>query len=132
MFWMEIVLLGLGVGVLVGLMGVGGGIVLVPALVYVAGMTQHLAQGTSLFLQLPPIGIGALMTYWGNRQVDLRAGWACAAGFLAGGYFGSFLAVERIRSDSDLGGFFGVFLMVAAALLMRQPSAAVAEAETNG
>ncbi|MGH9795458.1 MAG: TSUP family transporter, partial [Candidatus Acidiferrales bacterium] len=52
--------LGLGVGVLVGLMGVGGGIVLVPALVYLLGYSQHLAQGTSLLLQLPPIGLGAL------------------------------------------------------------------------
>lgn len=130
-FWLEIVMLGLGVGVLVGLMGVGGGIVLVPALVYVAGMSQHLAQGTSLFLQLPPIGIGALMTYWKNRQVDLRAGCACAAGFLSGGYFGSYVAVERIRSDNDLRGFFGLFLMVAAVMLIRQTSATVAEAKNN-
>lgn len=138
MFGLEIILLGLGVGILVGLMGVGGGIVLVPALVYLAhvvpalaGMNQHVAQGTSLFLQLPPIGIGALMTYWRNRQVDVRAGCACAAGFLAGGYFGSFLAVERIRSDSDLRGLFGVFLMVAAVLLTRQTSSVGEQEKKN-
>lgn len=56
-----ILLLGLGVGVLVGLLGIGGGVVLVPAMVYLLGMEQHLAQGTSLFILLPPIGLGALM-----------------------------------------------------------------------
>ncbi len=115
---MEILLLGLGVGILVGLMGVGGGIVLVPALVYLLGFEQHLAQGTSLLLQLPPIGIGALIFYWKSKRVDLRAGLVCAAGFLLGGYFGSGIALEIPRED--LQGLFGVFLMAAAVLLFRQ------------
>lgn len=115
---MEILLLGLGVGILVGLMGVGGGIVLVPALVYLLGFGQHLAQGTSLLLQLPPIGIGALAFYWRKKHVDLRAGLMCAAGFLVGGYFGSDVAVGI--SNDNLRGLFGVFLMIAAALLFRQ------------
>lgn len=113
--WIDIIVLGLGVGILVGLMGIGGGIVLVPAMVYLIGMDQHLAQGTSLFLQLPPIGAGALYHYWKEGHVNWRAGLACAAGFLVGGYFGSFIAV-RIPSK-HLGGMFGVFLMVSAALL---------------
>ena len=58
------VLLGLAVGLLVGFMGIGGGIVLVPAMVYLLHMNQHTAQGTSLFLQLPPLGLGALVLYW--------------------------------------------------------------------
>jgi len=115
---LEIILLGLGIGVLVGLMGVGGGVLLIPALVYLMGMNQHLAQGTSLLLQLPPIGVGALYFYWKKGNVDLRAGLVCAAGFLLGGYFGSVVAIgipsERLRS------LFGVFLMVAALLLLRQ------------
>ena len=117
---LEIILLGLVIGVLVGLMGVGGGVVLIPALVYLMNMNQHLAQGTSLLLQLPPIGIGALYLYWKKGNVDLRAGLVCAAGFLLGGYFGSVVAIgipsTRLRS------LFGVFLMVAALLLMRQSS----------
>ena len=72
---MQILLLGLGVGVMVGLMGVGGGVVLIPALVYLTGMTQHVAQGTSLLLQLPPIGLGALLLYWKKGNVNWRAGW---------------------------------------------------------
>ena len=113
-----IILLGLAVGIAVGLLGVGGGIVLVPALVYLVRMDQHTAQGTSLFLQLPPIGIGALYLYWKNGHVDLRAGIVCAAGFLLGGYLGSFVAV-RI-SARDLRALFGLFLMFAAVMLMRQ------------
>ena len=114
----EILLLGLGVGLLVGLMGVGGGIVLVPALVYLLGFGQHLAQGTSLLLQLPPIGIGALLFYWRQKRVDLRAGLVCAVGFLVGGYFGSDVALGISRQH--LQGMFGVFLMMAAGLLFRQ------------
>lgn len=116
--WIEVVLLGLAVGVLVGLMGIGGGVMLVPALVHLMGMDQHLAQGTSLFLQLPPIGLGALILYWKKGHVDLRAGLACAAGFLVGGFFGGFVAV-RIPSR-ELRAFFGLFLMLCAVLLWRR------------
>ncbi len=125
---LAIVLLGLGFGLLVGLMGVGGGIVLVPALVYVARMNQHLAQGTSLLIQLPPIGLGALYVYWKKGNADLRCGMACAAGLLVGGYFGSIVAL-RIASE-DLSTLFGVFLMIAAGILFRQTLAP--EAGTNG
>jgi uncharacterized membrane protein YfcA len=113
-----VLLLGLGVGLAVGLMGGGGGIVLVPTLVYLLHFDQHLAQGTSLFLQLPPIGLGALQTYRKNGHVDLQAGLVCAAGFFAGGYFGS-IAALRI-APRELAMIFGVFLMGAALLLFRQ------------
>ena len=83
-----VLVLGLVVGVLVGLLGIGGGVVLVPAMVYLLHYDQHLAQGTSLFILLPPIGLGALLQYWKNEQVDLRAGVYCAVGFLLGGYGG--------------------------------------------
>src|SRR5260370_18018571 len=88
-----VLLLGLGVGVLVGLLGIGGGIVLVPALVYLLHMDQHMAQGTSLFILLPPIGLGALREYWKQDQVDLHAGILCALGMLFGAYAGSLIAV---------------------------------------
>lgn len=113
-----ILLLGLVVGVLVGLMGIGGGIIAVPALVYLLSMDQHVAQGTSLFILLPPLGLGALSVYWKRHQVDLPAGIVCAAGFLFGGYFGGLLAVgipSRI-----LQALFGLFLMFSAVMLWRQ------------
>ena len=113
-----ILLLGLGVGVLVGLFGIGGGFVLVPAMVYLLHFDQHLAQGTSLFILLPPIGLGALREYWKQGQVDLRAGILCALGMLLGGYSGSLAALPM--SPRILKGLFGCFLMLAAILLWRK------------
>ncbi len=113
-----IILLGLGVGVLVGLLGIGGGVVLVPALVYLLHMDQHLAQGTSLFILLPPIGLGALREYWKQGQVDLHAGILCALGMLFGGYAGSLIALPM--PSRHLKGAFGCFLMLAAFLLWRK------------
>lgn len=114
-----ILLLGLGVGVLVGLLGIGGGVVLVPAMVYLLGMDQHLAQGTSLFILLPPIGLGALREYWKQGQVDLRAGILCAIGMLVGAFGGSLVALPL--ASRHLKGLFGCFLVVSAILLWRKP-----------
>jgi uncharacterized membrane protein YfcA len=113
-----ILLLGLGVGLLVGLLGIGGGVVLVPAMVYLLRYDQHLAQGTSLFILLPPIGLGALREYWKKGQVDLRAGICCAAGFLLGGYGGGWTAVPL--PSHQLQAIFGFFLMLSAVLLWRK------------
>ena len=113
-----ILLLGLGVGVLVGLLGIGGGVVLVPAMVYLLHMDQHMAQGTSLFILLPPIGLGALREYWNQDQVDLRAGILCALGMLFGAYAGSLIALPM--PPRHLKGAFGCFLMLAAFLLWRK------------
>jgi len=114
-----VLVLGLAVGVLVGLLGIGGGVVLVPALVYLLHMDQHLAQGTSLFILLPPVGLGALREYWKQGQVDLRAGILCALGMLVGGYLGGLIAVPL--SSRHLKGLFGCFLMLAAFLLWQKP-----------
>lgn len=115
MFYAGVAFLGLFVGVLVGLMGIGGGVVLVPAMTKLLGMDQHLAQGTSLFLQLPPLGLGALLMYWRKKQVDLSAGIVCALGFLFGGYFGSKIAIAL--DSRNLRGAFGLFIVVSALLL---------------
>ena len=113
-----VLVLGLVVGVLVGLLGIGGGVVLVPAIVYLLHYDQHLAQGTSLFILLPPTGLGALLQYWKNKQVDLRAGIYCAVGFLLGGYGGGRVAVPM--PSRDLQGIFGFFLMLSAVLLWKK------------
>ncbi len=114
-----VILLGLGVGVLVGLLGIGGGVVLVPALVYLLRMDQHIAQGTSLLILLPPVGLGALREYWKQGQVDLRAGILCALGILVGGYVGGLIALPI--ASRELKGLFGCFLMLAAFLLLKKP-----------
>src|ERR1700682_4210656 len=115
-----ILLLGLGVGILVGLLGIGGGVILVPAMVYLLHFDQHMAQGTSLFILLPPIGLGALRGYWKNGQVDLPAGIYCAIGFLLGGYLGGRIAVPM--SSTYLKAVFGLFLMLSAVLLWLKTS----------
>lgn len=115
---LEILLLGLGVGVLVGLLGIGGGVVLVPAMVGLLRMDQHMAQGTSLFVLLPPLGLGALIAYWKRGQVDLHAGILCALGMLAGGYLGSRIAIPL--TSRTLEGLFGCFMMFVAFLLWRK------------
>jgi uncharacterized protein len=124
-----ILTLGLVVGVLVGLLGIGGGVVLVPAMVSLLGYDQHLAQGTSLFILLPPIGLGALREYWKNGQVDLRAGIFCAIGFLFGGYAGGVIAVPL--PSRDLRGIFGFFLILSAVLLWRKTKGALKAASTD-
>jgi uncharacterized membrane protein YfcA len=115
-----VLLIGLLAGVLVGLLGIGGGVVLVPAMVHTLHMDQHAAQGTSLFVLLPPIGLGALLEYRKKGDVDLRAGILCAIGMLLGGYIGGLIAVPM--PSARLTQWFGVFLMVSALLLWGKAS----------
>ena len=110
-----VLVLGVGAGVLLGLLGIGGGIVLVPAMVHLLHMDQHLAQGTSLFILLPPIGLGALRQYWKAGHVDLGAGILCAAGMIFGAYAGGLIAVPM--STPALKAWFGAYLMFSAVLL---------------
>lgn len=127
LFILTVAILGLVVGILVGLLGIGGGVVLVPAMVYLLHFDQHLAQGTSLLILLPPIGLGALRGYWKNGEVDLRAGIFCAIGFLFGGYLGGRIAVPM--SSEKLQGIFGLFLIVSAVLLWRKTKQTVPAAK---
>jgi uncharacterized membrane protein YfcA len=91
--------IGLAAGVLSGLVGVGGGIVMVPALVFFMKYTQHQAQGTSLaVLTLPVVIIASLYYYYQCKKlgtpIDLRVVLLVAGGFLAGGFIGSKLALS--------------------------------------
>lgn len=123
-----VLLLGVTAGIMVGLLGIGGGLVLVPAMVYVLRMDQHLAQGTSLFILLPPIGLGALRQYWKAGNVDLRAGILCAIGMILGAYLGGLVAVPMPTPRLKM--WFGAYLIFSAALLWMkakpgQPSPAI-------
>lgn len=84
-FWLAIVL-GLVVGGFSGLLGIGGGVLLVPALVYAAGFSQQQAVGTTLAVMVPPIGIFAATEYWRNGYVDIRAAIWIALGFALGSF----------------------------------------------
>jgi uncharacterized membrane protein YfcA len=106
-----ILLAGIGVvaGLLSGLFGIGGGIVIVPALIYLAGFDQHLATGTSLAILLPPVGIGAVVEYSRRGAVDFRAAIIVAIALLLAGWAGSIVANKMSAQHLRLA--FGLFVI---------------------
>jgi uncharacterized protein len=104
------ILLGLATGIFSGLIGLGGGIILVPALVFIFKLSQPQAQGTTLALMVPPIGLLAAWTYWKEGCVDLRIAALVAAGFFIGGLLGAKLATGV--STAVLERIFGVALLL--------------------
>ena len=103
-------LIGLVAGVFGGLLGIGGGTIVVPSLIYFFHMTQHKAQGTILAAFLPPVAILAVMRYYKSGNVDLVAACFIAVGLLVGGYFGAGLSLAI--SDVTLKRIFGAFLLI--------------------
>ena len=104
--------LGLLAGMLAGLVGVGGGIIIVPALVYLFHFSQKTAQGTTLALLVPPIGILAAYAYYKAGAVDIKAAVTIIIGFVAGSYLSARFASHI--NDTQLARIFGVFLLAAA------------------
>ena len=90
--WLAFIVLGLFAGILSGLIGIGGGVIIVPALVLIFGMSQQLAQGTTLALLIPPIGILAVMTYYRQGYVDFKVAGLIIIGFVLGGLWGAKIA----------------------------------------
>jgi uncharacterized membrane protein YfcA len=86
--------IGLGAGILSGFVGIGGGVVIVPALVFLLGLSQHEAQGTSLFVLVMPVVFLALTNYWKTGNVNLKYGVIISIAFIIGGYFGSKLSLK--------------------------------------
>jgi uncharacterized membrane protein YfcA len=89
-----LILIGLSAGILSGLVGVGGGIIVVPALVFFLGFSQYQAQGTSLGLLLLPVGILAVMSYYNKGHIDVKVIGIMAVAFVIGGWLGSKLALN--------------------------------------
>lgn len=106
--WLMFVTIGLFGGVASGLFGIGGGIVILPALIYWAGFSQHLATGTSLAVLLPPIGLAAAIEYYRNGNVDLRAAMLLAAAMFVGAWGGALIANQMKGPQLRL--VFGVFV----------------------
>ncbi|MDB9529037.1 sulfite exporter TauE/SafE family protein [Oscillatoria sp. CS-180] len=92
--WVLYLALGLSVGTLSGLIGIGGGVLITPALVYLFGFSQHYAQGTTLALLVPPIGLLGAWTYFQQGYVDVRAALLICLGFVFGGLIGAKFAVD--------------------------------------
>lgn len=105
-----LVLVGMIAGVFAGMFGIGGGLIVVPALVLLYGMKQHAAVGTSLGALLLPVGAIGAWVYWKNGNVNLRYSALLAAGLLVGAFLGAKL-VEPV-SDLALRRMFGAFLLV--------------------
>ena len=89
-----IIMVGIAAGILGGLVGVGGGIIIVPALVYFIGFSQKTAQGTSLGLIMLPVGILGVLQYYKQGHVDFKVVGILAIGFLIGSFFGSKIALS--------------------------------------
>lgn len=105
-----LIIIGLSAGIISGLLGVGGAIIIVPALVYFFGMTQHQAQGTSIAILLFPIGLLAFWNYYKNGYVNFRFAIVVMVAFFVGGYLGSLFSVNI--PDKALRVAFGILLLL--------------------
>ena len=117
--WWAFLITGIVAGIASGLFGIGGGLVIMPILVFALRMDQHAAVGTSLIALLLPVGIFAVWNFWqaGKITADhLRGGLWIALGLAAGAYFGSHLTIAM--NPQMLRRAFGLFLLIAAGRML--------------
>ena len=107
-----LLVIGIAAGVLSGMVGVGGGLIVVPALVFFLGFTQHQAQGTSLGLLLLPVGILAVINYYNKGNIDIKVVAVMSIAFVLGGWIGSKIALSL--SQETLRKVFAIFLFYVA------------------
>jgi len=111
-----LIAIGIITGVMAGMLGIGGAIIMIPALVYLVGISQVTAQGTSLAVMLPPVGIIAAYNYYKAGQVNIKYAIILAVFFLIGSYFGSKLALNL--PQPVLKKIFGILLLLVAARML--------------
>ena len=127
-----LILLGLFIGTMSGMVGIGGGILAIPAMMFFLGFTQAKANGTTLAMMLPPIGFFAVMHYARAGNVDWRVAMLMAGGFVAGAYLGAVIVNHGWISPTALRVSFALLLIyVAARLLFRSGGRAMAALETT-
>ena len=107
-----LVVIGLITGAVGGMLGIGGALILIPALVYFVGFSQHEAIGTSLAVMLPPIGLFAAYNYYKAGQVNIKYALIIAAAFMIGSYFTSRLALKM--PENLIRKIFSVFIILIA------------------
>jgi len=112
-----LILVGLAAGALSGMIGIGGGIIIVPALVYVLGFSQLQAQGTSLGLLLLPVGILAALNYYRQGYIDVKVVGIMCIAFIVGGWLGSKLSLS-IPQDTVKKIFAVLLLLIAGKMLL--------------
>ena len=118
-----LLLIGVAAGMLSGLVGVGGGIIIVPALVLFMGFSQKMAQGTSLGILLLPVGLLGVLQYYKQGYIDIKVVLAISFAFLFGSYFGSKIALKLPQDTVKK--IFAVFMMLIAIKLLFFDKAAV-------
>lgn len=111
-----LIVIGIVSGILAGVFGIGGAIIVIPSLVFILGLSQHDAQGTSLAFMLPPVGILATWNYWKAGHVDWKIALVLSLTFVVGAYFGSKLSINI--PDRLLRRMFGVLMIVMAVKLI--------------
>ena len=111
-----LIVIGLLAGILSGLVGVGGGILMIPLLIIFLGLTQHEAQGTALFAMLPPIGILAAINYYKEGFVKWEYAIVIAFTFVIGGYLGSKLSLSL--TPQMVRRIFGIIMLLGAIKLI--------------
>lgn len=111
-----LILVGLAAGFLSGMIGIGGGIIIVPALVYVLGFSQLQAQGTSLGLLLLPVGILAVLNYYKAGHIDLKVVGIMSVTFIVGGWLGSKLSLSLPQETVKK--IFAVILLLVAGKML--------------
>jgi uncharacterized protein len=111
-----LIVIGIITGVMAGMLGIGGAIIMVPALIFILGFSQQTAQGTSLAVMLPPIGIIAAYNYYKAGNVNIGVAIILAVCFIVGSYFGSKLALNL--SQSLLKRIFAILLLLIAAKML--------------
>lgn len=126
-----LILIGIGAGILSGLFGIGGGIVIVPALIYLAKFPMKMATGTSLAVFLMPVGILGAMTYYRAGNMNVRATLWVALGLFMGAWFGARLA--QMMTPVQLKRAFAVLLLFMAGRMLwdTRPGVKVAGAKTS-
>jgi uncharacterized protein len=116
-----LLLIGLVAGIFSGMIGIGGAIIIIPALIFILHMDQHTAQGTSLAIMLPPIGLLAAYNYFKAGALNLQYALIIAAAFFVGGYLGSKFALS-IPVDALRRVFALVLILLAVKLLWYKPA----------
>lgn len=111
-----LIVIGIITGVMAGMLGIGGAIIMIPALVFILGISQQTAQGTSLAVMLPPVGILAAYNYYKAGHVNIKFAIILAVFFLVGSYFGSKLALTI--PQNVLKKIFGILLLLVAARML--------------
>jgi len=105
-----LIVIGLTAGIVSGMLGVGGAIIMVPALVFFMGLTQHQAQGTSLSVLIFPVGFLAFWNYYRQGYVNFKLALVIMLAFLVGGFLGSWVAVRIPERPLKI--FFGILIII--------------------